>query len=74
MDHFQPQQAFTNTVAKRASSGELNRWRDSGVDPELLRTLTPAVAAVVTLELVSDLPDRQSAGSYNATANEATAV
>ncbi|MDL2342171.1 MAG: hypothetical protein QFB87_03790 [Patescibacteria group bacterium] len=38
--HFQ--QTVTNTVAKRASSGEITKWRDSGIDPELLSAPQPA--------------------------------
>lgn len=52
---MQPHQSFENTYIKRADSAELNRWRDAGVDPELLQPpvlpinslksrLSPAVA------------------------------
>lgn len=55
MKPFQPHQAFTNTVAKQASSGELNRWRQAGVDPELLQFIAPHLTTTVQLEQANSL-------------------
>ena len=59
MEHFQPQQAVTNSVAKRASSSEPNRWRNAGVDPELLQAIMPLVASVVSLKPLNNSSDEQ---------------
>lgn len=36
------QQSISNTVAKRGHSSELKKWRDAGVDPELLYNVEAA--------------------------------
>ena len=41
-------QAVTNTVGKRGSSAEFSRWRDSGVDPELLQSTVPVLEIPAT--------------------------
>lgn len=43
---MQPYQSEARLLQKRASSSELSRWRDEGVDPELLATPTTDTAVV----------------------------
>ena len=54
----------TNLAAKRASSAEMNRWRDQGVDPELLQPVSRAVlqSADVRIDLTTlDVPTYEHA-------------
>lgn len=34
-------ESVTNTVAKRGNGSEMSKWRDAGVDPELLYDVVP---------------------------------
>jgi hypothetical protein len=45
----------TNLAAKRASSAEMNRWRDQGVDPELLQSASNVLlhSAKVVVDLTN---------------------
>ncbi len=47
---MQYQQSVSNIVAKRGNSSEMNKWRDAGVDPELLYDVEPAVQPLTDTE------------------------